>query len=466
MFKKSVFSKFSWSAFILLITGFLFLTVLVNNPFIVHAELNNPYYFPALIGIPSTYNNLIDSTIVNSVKSSYESLLANSYGNDVSGNDIIICSYTPNANNEPDFHFTCFNLPEVSVNATEITYRNNGQHYVDIYYTSSSGVLSSPNFYGGWVNSWSTTFNNLFYNGNGWVVYYADPNGNGLFGNDTTLHNQSVLLWTYDATLIPPGSPEVTPTPNNPDLDNPEIDNPTPSTPPTMPQYDPTISVPENIGNWFSWLGSLITYNFNNLFTNIKGFFNNLFNNLKSWLTTLKDVIYNGFKNIIDNFTSLFKPFIDKVSSFIDKVVGIVDHILEIGTIDGVFSIANILKYLFVPDVSALTATFLVHDEFGLVNLFVAAWSFLQSTLPTLYNLPPTYSLHIPSCIYHGQQIGDFDVSFAWFQPFKSYTDLIISGFLVLGWIYWLVTSASGLLRGNTSVISDLSPANTNDKGG
>ena len=456
MFKKSVFSKLmNQRLFILLLTGFLFLSSLVNIPF--NSKAAQSYYsFPNLIGIPIMYNGDITDSMVANVKQGYIDLLLNSYNNDVSGSYFIVVSHSANST---VYTFNCFNLPEIELDYNEISYYNTGQHYVQYIYDTSDSSFVGPMFYGGWINSWTANTRDLFSYGNGWVVDAALP---GYMASDLTDPNHGFLLvWTKDPTEVNPGSPDVTPVPGNPDLDNPTIDNPTPPSPPTMPQYDPNSSDIENIGNWFSWLGYLITYNFTNLLNNLKTFLGNLFTNLKSWLTTIKDVIYNGFKNVIDNFTSLFKPIIDKLDSFLDKVTSIIDHIFEIGTVDGEFSIFNILKYLFIPDVDDVVDLVEDNDTFKVIGFVRAISTFLTYLKNTLFNLDYIYSFHVPSCIYHGKEIGDFDISFAWFIPYKTYTDLVISAFLVLGYIYWIIVSFAGILRGNSSVVKDMSPSDS-----
>lgn len=457
MIKKSVLRKFEKGTLCFLLTGFLLLTLLVNIPF--ESKAAQSYFaFPCLIGIPDMYNGEITDSMVATVRQGYLDLLLYSYNNDVSSNYVIICSHS---NNSTTYTFSCFNIPQLELDYDELTYKNQGQHYVQYIYDTSDSSWQGPSFYGGWVNSWTTQTRDLFLYGNGWVVDTAWPE---LYAEDLTSQTyQSILVWTDDPTLVNPGSPDVTPVPNNPNLDNPVIDNPTPPSPPTMPQHDPNLSDIENIGNWFSWLGYLITYNFTNLLTNLKTFLGNLFTNLKSWLTTIKDVIYNGFKNVIDNFTTLFKPIIDKISSFIDQVKVITDHIIDIGTVDGDFSIANILKYLFIPDIADLVDLVEDNDTFHVFGFVTALKTFLTYLKNTLFNLDYIYSLHVPSCVYHGKEIGDFDISFAWFIPYKTYTDLVISAFLVLGYIYWIVVSLAGIIRGNSSVIKDMSPSDSRD---
>lgn len=248
------------------------------------------------------------------------------------------------------------------------------------------------------------------------------------------------LILDFDDSVPPPW--ELTP----PDV--PEDPTNDPTQPPTFPTWDDSLTILENLVNIVIWIGNCIVWGFNKVVTTIQ-----------NWLKTIKDTIESVIENLFDNLQSFFKPFFDYVKSVFDNVKTFFDDVIALGTIDGVFSVANLLKTLFIPEPDVLAATFLVNDEFGLVTLFTSGYTFISNTILTLYQVTPNYNIHIGSCIYHGQEIGNFDVSFYWFMQYKSYTDIIISAFLILGWVYWIITNASGILRGSSSALNDMKPS-------
>lgn len=258
--------------------------------------------------------------------------------------------------------------------------------------------------------------------------------------NSTNNVDTNRVILEFDIHTPPPW--DITP----PDIpDDPVTD---PSQPPVFPTWDPNITILENLVDIVTWIGNCIIWGFNKLITTII-----------NWLSNIKDTIVSAIQNFLDNLISFFQPFFDKVSGVLDKITTVIDSIIDLGTIDGSFSIANFIKTLFIPDPNVLAATFLVNDEFGLVSLFTSGYTFISSTILTLYQVTPSYTIHIGSCIYHGQEIGNFDVSFYWFMQYKSYTDIIISAFLILGWVYWIITNASSILRGSSSALNDMKPS-------
>lgn len=386
------------------LSTFILLTIKVNA---VGTWITPP---PFPVGIPANVGNLdvdLDYTVIETVRDTYLNLLLNSYNNDVSGSYIILVGYDE-PNNVPTYHFVCFNNPSMTCipldSTGELTYYNNGQHYVDIDYIPSTGSFGSPQFYGGWVNHWTVLYSDTLYNGELWVVDMAQ-------NNLELSNNSNIVFWSK--TIDNPNF-EVVPPDDIPDY------SPDPYGPPSKPQWDPNKTIIENLFDIVVWIGDVILYGFQYVGKLIIGFLQNLIDNLKNFL-----------KNIYDNLVSLIKPFFD-------KVIDILTNPLEI------------LKGLFIPDPEDFADVIEDNDSFGFIGLFNALRASINGIFYQIHNLTPVYYFHVPSLIFHGQEIGDFDIDFTWFLPYKQYTDGIISAFLTIGWVYWLFVQAAGLLRGNT----------------
>ena len=407
--------------FVLQLLLITFLSIPVQAASVVLPPIEPP--FP--VGLPDfpDYTNNLDVSMVERVRDRYLNLLLNSYGNDVSSNYIILLSHSLNSTT---YTFTCFNNPELQYThyidrPNELTYRNLGQHYVLYIYDSYTQQWTDDNFAGGWINSFTVTYNDLISFGNGWVVDMAQ---------DELYTTDGVLWWSKNLTLTEIG---VTPLPPLPDLDNPEIDNPSNPTLPTQPPYDPTISVGENIGNWFSWLGSLLTNLFSNLLSNIKNFFSNLFNNLKSWLQSLKDEIRNGFQTLIDNLVSLFKPFFENIQKLLDKIKEKIEYLTEIPSAEDL------------QDILDDTAIFGLIDDLT-TNVTGFTNSFNQVSEPSTFVIPVHLEELNDNPLFSNLTTQYIDLGII--DPVKTLLRLFASAMVTYGLIITIIDSIANYING------------------
>ena len=381
---------------------------------------------PLPVGLPdfTDYNTYLDVSMIERVRTMYINLLSSQYNNDVSENYIIMLTHSPNSS---VFTFTCFNIPEMAYatytdRPNEVIYYNMGQHYVLYIYDASNQSWIDNNFSGGWVNNFTVRYEDLMSFGNGWVVDMA---------YDELYTRSGQLFWSKDVEITQIG---VTPLPSVPDLDNPEIDNPSSPTLPSQPPYDPTISVGENIGNWFSWLGSLIAALFNNLINNIKNFFSNLFNNLKSWLQGIKDEIRNGFQNLVNNLTSLFKPFFDNITSLIDRIREKINYFTEIPTISDII------------DIFDNSTTFSIISGFtSNVTSFVSSFASVQE--PETFTIP-IHLENIDTSLLPTLQT--FYIDLGVINSVKSLLRAFVTAFITYGLVITIIHSLGNLLKGGS----------------
>lgn len=213
----------------------------------------------------------------------------------------------------------------------------------------------------------------------------------------------------------------------------------------TAPQFDDS-----SIINGIESIGDILTYSYGYLKDNISGSINNLGSNLIGSLANIEnDLQYtgslivnglnNGFQNLYDNFVSLLEPITIPFLS-----------IIAMGTDPdtGLFSIPYLTQVLLVPDAVNVVELIVANDEYDLIEsgkLILTTFPLIVNQLTSVSSSP---TFHVPSCYYHGQQIGDFDISFAWFNNYKLYYDILINGFLIIGYIYWIFVSFSHHMRG------------------
>ena len=225
------------------------------------------------------------------------------------------------------------------------------------------------------------------------------------------------------------------------------INNYTWTTAPT-PDFSTLENTAKSIYNILSWLGSNLLGEFSNLITNLGNIGNYIGSTIQYYGNLIISNIQNGIQNFYDNMVSLFEPIADAVN----KIGVIAATIVALGSDEnGVFSIPVLTQTLFLPDHEDVSEIIAANDSLHIastIDIFVdKVWVSENSIIKTLQNVPPSKKFHIPSCIYHGVQIGNFDIDFSWFEPYKTYSDIVIGSFLAIGWVYWFFVSVSHLLR-------------------
>ena len=150
--------------------------------------------------------------------------------------------------------------------------------------------------------------------------------------------------------------------------------------------------------------------------------------------------------NFYENMKSLIEPIADNVS----KIGIIAASIIALGTDPetGMFSIPYLTGVMFVPDASDVFIALVSHDDLGFFPFVEAVGIKGKYIYTTLCSVVPSHTFHIPSCIFHGYEIGNFDLDFSWFDNYKIYWDVLMNGFLVTGYIIWLFVTVQAHLRG------------------
>ena len=171
------------------------------------------------------------------------------------------------------------------------------------------------------------------------------------------------------------------------------------------------IDLTSNIGEWFSDIGTW----FGELGSNIGGWFGELGSNLGNWLSYLNPFNENFFGN----------------------------RLIEL--------LSEALSFLFTPsqdNVTGLQTT--INEKFGFVDSIKIAIEDIKDMLENIENGTSEFKLDIDSDVYSGEVVL-FDLS--WYSPFKSYGDLVFTGFAYVFFVIRLWRAIPGVLNGASSIV-------------
>ena len=208
------------------------------------------------------------------------------------------------------------------------------------------------------------------------------------------------------------------------------------------------------------------THLFAPLFNFLTGIFNFLFNEndqmsvydlIKSFKSTVSTWLSNYWSNsfLSDFWTNLSNTY-TYFQTLFAKLLLFFDKLILFGTVNGEFTISNLINALFVPSTSDVVTALHNHDTFGFHDCGHAINEKANYLVTTFSSLTPAKTFYIPSTSWHGETLGGFYVDFSWYDDFKLYGDTIITIFLTISFVYWLILNFGGWLRGS-SVGTDLS---------
>lgn len=106
----------------------------------------------------------------------------------------------------------------------------------------------------------------------------------------------------------------------------------------------------------------------------------------------------------------------------------------------------NLFESLFVPDEERLTAIpNTIKSKFGFIDTIKEAINALQNIFNNLGNAPKLESSNIESKYYNGK-LTIIDMS--WYEPFKPYGDVVLTGFIYLMFLWRLFVHAPSIIHG------------------
>lgn len=161
----------------------------------------------------------------------------------------------------------------------------------------------------------------------------------------------------------------------------------------------------------------------------------------------------NFLTNIIDSLNPFSENFILKnVLSFLANLLNWLNpfsnDFFGYKIID---LLGNLLKNLFVPSEERITAlTNTVSSKFGFVDSIKNAITSLQNVINNLSNAPKL-NIDIGATKYNNATTVVID--FGWYSQFKSYGDLIITGFVYVAFLWRLFIKLPGIISGTSGIV-------------
>lgn len=203
---------------------------------------------------------------------------------------------------------------------------------------------------------------------------------------------------------------------------------------------------------------------------NQKGFFDNLVSNLKNMFNSLNGWLNNGFTFLSNNIKNFFGPLLRNIQNYINEFKGSFedfkdkwDHFFEVlefcyrlGVVNGEFNLGEFLSALFVPSSNDIDNAFTGHSIHTLYSGTVTASKTYYNFFTTVFSGDYVYIFSLPNFTFGGKQFQGLEVNFSWFLQYKSYCDLIISAFLIIAYIRFLLTFINNFFYGSGFIDHDL----------
>lgn len=151
--------------------------------------------------------------------------------------------------------------------------------------------------------------------------------------------------------------------------------------------------------------------------------------------------------NILDYLNPLSENFILKI--IIEFLIDILDYLNPFS--ENFFGLklmdllGDLLKFLFIPSEERLTAiTNTVSSKFDFIETIKEAINSVQNILNNLGNAPKL-TVNVDSKYYEGE-LTYIDMS--WYEPFRPYGDIVITGFVYLFFLWRLFVHAPDIING------------------
>lgn len=203
---------------------------------------------------------------------------------------------------------------------------------------------------------------------------------------------------------------------------------------------------------------------------NQKGFFDNLINNLSNFFNKLNGWINNAFSFLASNIKNFFGPFLrniqNRINTFFESFEDFKDkwnHFFEVlefcyrlGVVNGEFNLGEFLSALFVPSSSDIDNAFTGHSINTLYHGTVNASKTYYNFFTTVFSGNYVYIFSLPNFSFGGKEFQGLEVNFSWFLQYKSYCDIIISAFLIIAYIRFLLTFVNNFFYGSGFIDHDL----------
>lgn len=195
----------------------------------------------------------------------------------------------------------------------------------------------------------------------------------------------------------------------------------------------------------------------------------NFLRDIKNAIFSIGNVIYTGIKNIIDSIKNtiakvlqLIKDSIDTIKDFVSDIKDMVsiiangistvfNAIIDLGTENGAFTITTLVRRLIIPDDLSVFRSNLNGLMETLQNTYGTEIVGYLNQLKNLFNASSTNLVPefiVPAFSIGGAQIPETVISFSIFVPFMPYLHSVMSAFMWLAFILFIIKDFPNFLSG------------------
>lgn len=202
----------------------------------------------------------------------------------------------------------------------------------------------------------------------------------------------------------------------------------------------------ENVVNFFKELIEGIT----NIFKTIGDNFLDLFTKLGEWFSDLFEKLGNWFSSLGSSIGGFFSDLWDNIKSFFSGVVEFFANFWEL--IEDFF--IRIFRYLFVPNQNSFTGIIdIVKSKFDFIETIKISANSLKDLISNV-GTAPKLTININDNEFGIKKLTIIDLE--WYKPYKTYGDLILTGFIYAFFLWRLFITIPNIIKGQAGTVSDV----------
>lgn len=179
--------------------------------------------------------------------------------------------------------------------------------------------------------------------------------------------------------------------------------------------------------------------------------------------------ITQGFKNVINFFTQLV-DFVGNILSYLNPfsdnfiLKGVIDFLGEILSYINPFSenffvyklidlLGDLLEFLFIPNENSFTGIIdIVKSKFDFIDTIKTSANSLKDLISNVCTAPKL-TINVNNNKYGVEQVTLIDLE--WYKPYKTYGDLVLTGFIYAFFLWRLFISIPNILHGFGGSVQD-----------
>ena len=201
----------------------------------------------------------------------------------------------------------------------------------------------------------------------------------------------------------------------------------------------------ENVVNFFKELIEGIT----NIFKTIGDNFLDLFTKLGEWFSDLFEKLGNWFSGLGSSIGGFFSSLWENIKSFFTGVVEFFDNFWT--AIWDFF--CDIFDYLFVPEENSFTGIIdIVKSKFDFIETIKISANSLKDLISNV-GTAPKLTININDNEFGIKKLTIIDLE--WYKPYKTYGDLILTGFIYAFFLWRLFITIPNILNGTGGAVQD-----------